>query len=200
MKLTEYSAEYRDVELDGYGEPVRVYQVPQPLIWGFRPKRPMPRLPEISMPIATGRVQKRGAREGDPEFAAYQADLEAWHREEDELQSAAALVLALRDVEYPEDMSQPPPWLPGELSEQYPAGDIERKAFWLKATVLSKATNYNRVMAAHAEMSFGAQEVDDLKARFRPDLPGDSGSPVDGDGHEPEGEDRRQPADAVAGG
>jgi hypothetical protein len=150
-----------------------VYQVPQPLVWQFRPDWPLPRAPLVEMPLATGRVQKREARPGEPEHDAYVQEVARWQQEEDAIQTDAAMVLALRDIEYP-DLGQPPAFLTGAINGHYPEGEIRRKAFWLRATILSRPANFSKVMEASFAMTYGEGDVQDLKARFRGALPGDA--------------------------
>lgn len=181
MKLSDFIPEFRDVELEGVGT-VRVYQVPQPLVWQFKPGWPLPRVPLVEMPLATGRVQKREARPGEAEYDAYVQEIARWQQEEDAIQYDAALVLALHDVEFPDDMSHPPAWLEGTINGRYPDGEIRRKAFWLRATILSRPGNFSRVTEAIAEMSYGEGDVQDLKARFRGALPGDAAGGLEAGG------------------
>jgi hypothetical protein len=184
IDLTTFEQPYRDVELEGYDEPVRVYQVPKPLVWRVKPDRDKPHLPLIEMKLATGRTQKRAARAGDAEHETYLHDLGAWQEEQDDLQSAAGLVWALKDVKYPDDLGQPPGHVSGL---DYPEHELLRKEFWLKATVLARPVNFSRVLSAITEMDGLDREVADIKAGFRPGVSGDSAGGLAAE--RPEGDD-----------
>jgi hypothetical protein len=141
--------QYTDVDLS-FGK-VRLYQVPEPMIWRYNPKRPRPVRPTVSMRLATGGKQERPIKVGDEGYDQWLADEEAYEDELSALRVAARFVLALRDIEYP-DLSQPPPLLAqvnGEID--YPATDLLRKKVWLDHTVLARAADYLKLQTAMME-------------------------------------------------
>lgn len=160
---------YKDVECT-FGE-IRVYHTPEPLIWSLKPSwYPQP-LPQIEMVLANGQKQRRSAKQGDSEYREWQQENSRWEQEKSEIQTAGRYVIALQDVEYPTDLSSPPPFvsgiLNGILNGNYPANELLRKKVWLDATVLARASDLAKIMAAMMELG-GAEtvtdeDVDDVK-------------------------------------
>lgn len=166
---TAIQENFIEVTLDmpaGIGQlTVRVYQTAPPLTWTLSPDRLRPMQPKIAMKRASGRFQMRPSKAGDPEFDAYEIDLAAYEDETDALQDAAALVIPLKDVEYPKDLSKPPASTHEYLQEEYPTHILLRKAWWLKAILLCIPTNYTKVQTAIIKLNAGtdAGRVDEVK-------------------------------------
>lgn len=158
---------FEEVELEFGGERTvrtRVYQVPMPALWTIKPDLPYPERPNVEMKTATGRTQERPAKEGDPEYVDYIRDLTRYKQAENSLMQDFQLVLALRDIDYP-DLATPPAYLGALVNGDYPTHPVRRKAFWLKATLLASLSNYNKVSEAMLKLAAGvtAEDVDDVK-------------------------------------
>lgn len=168
-ELAQFTQEnFTEVTLEMPGDigqiKVKVYQTSPPLIWTLTPSVSRPTEPRIDMKLGSGRIQTRVAKEGDPEFEEYQLGLVKYETEMDALQDAAALVFPLKDIEYPEDLSSPPP-SHEYLKEVYPSHELLRKAWWLKGTLLAIPANYGIVQTTIIQMNAGtnATRVDDIK-------------------------------------
>jgi hypothetical protein len=178
-ELAQFTQEnFTEVTLEMPGDigqiKVKVYQTSPPLIWTLTPlmsKPVQPIQPTVEMKLGSGRIQMRPAKESDPEFEKYQLDLEKYRTdsakyeaEMDALQDAAALVFPLKDVEYPSDLSKPPP-SHEYLERTYPEHELLRKAWWLKVVLLSIPSNYAEIQTAIIGMNAGTNptRVDDIK-------------------------------------
>lgn len=152
LKLAKQVEEtyYKDVELS-FGETVRVYHVPDVIAWRYKPDRPAPVLPSHRMKTATG-TQTRPAKEGDPEYAKFQTEQEAYNEERINIQAYARYVLALRDQPYP-DISEPPPNAKDYLNGSYPDNEILRKGIWLDHTLLARRSDRDLIFNAIIELN-----------------------------------------------
>lgn len=160
--VTVVEETFEEVELEFGNErtvKTRVYQVPMPALWTIKPDIPYPERPTVEMKTATGRTQERPAKEGDPGYAEYIRDLTRYKQAESALMQDFQLVLALRDIDYP-DLSTPPAYLGALVNGDYPAHPIRRKAFWLKATLLASLSNYNKVSEAMLRQAAGVTPED----------------------------------------
>lgn len=161
----QVSEQHKDIECS-FGK-IRVYHVPEPLIWMLKPDWSLPSVPQKEMELVTGQVQVRPVRKDSPEYQAWEAENSRWTREQREIQQAGRYVLALRDVEYPADLSQPPPFLRDYLNGHYPENELLRKKTWLDATVLAHAADLAMIMTAIVELGGGemvsAEDVDEVK-------------------------------------
>lgn len=161
----------RFVEIETSFGPLKIYHVPTPFVWTFKPDWEPPPEPVIMMPIGkTGnRKQQRPAKPGEPEYDDWAKAAKAHDEETSDIQDAARYVLALRDqIEYPDDLSEPPLFLREYANGSYPPvspGDVLRKRFWLNATVLARAADLARVQAAFMELNTGVMPglVDEVK-------------------------------------
>lgn len=155
----------KDVECS-FGE-VRVYHVPEPVIWMLKPDWVPYPVPQKEMELATGQVQIKPIRKDSPEYRAWEAENNRWAEEKREIQQAGRYVLALRDVEYPANLNEPPPFLRDYLNGHYPENELLRKKTWLDATVLARATDLAIIMAAIMELGGGEsvsnEDVDEVK-------------------------------------
>lgn len=176
INLAELAAQanerYKDVECS-FGE-IRVYHVPVPLIWSLKPDWYPPQLPQVEMRLASGQFQRRTAKAGDPKYHEWQQANSRWEQEKDDIQTAGRYVMALRDVEYPADLSYPPAFLIDYLNGHYPDNDLLRKKIWLDATILSRGTDLAKIMAAIMELgnveAVTAEDVDEAKKNSESDL------------------------------
>lgn len=149
----------------------KIYHVPTPFVWTFKPNWELPPEPVIRMKVGKNgkREQARPAYPGEPEYDEWAARAKAHAAEENDIQDAARYVLAFRDqVEYPADLSQPPEFLAAYVNGSYPAessAEMLRKRFWLNVTVLARATDFARVQAAFMELNTGVSPglVDEVK-------------------------------------
>jgi len=161
-KQIEKDFEEVELTIDGEIYKERVYKVPVPIIWTFKPDWPEPQLPTILMrPQPGGRQQARAIKKGDKEWDEYQADLANYENESDKIQRAARFVLALAGIRYP-DLSQPPP-LAKINGIKYPANEILRKKIWLDYTLLSTESNRVIVEIAIVKQTFDAITVDQVE-------------------------------------
>jgi len=99
---------YTEVECS-FG-PIKVYHIPNQLIWTYKLDRSEPIAPMVSMKLATGDLQERPIKEGDKGYKQWLLDTRSYNEDLAELQFAARYVEALREIEYPDDMSIPPPY------------------------------------------------------------------------------------------
>ena len=69
--------DFEEVELIINGElyKEKVYRVPNPVIWNFKPNRPEPQLPVRMTETVTGRKQAIPIKEGDEGWLEYQSAL-----------------------------------------------------------------------------------------------------------------------------
>ncbi len=88
---------------------IKVYHIPHQLVWTYKLDRLEPVMPMVSMKLATGNFQERPIKQGDEEYEQWVLDKQSYDEELNELQNAARYVEALKEVEYPDDMSIPPP-------------------------------------------------------------------------------------------
>lgn len=162
---------------------LRVNYVPSPVIWSLKPDWEVPPVPMKEMRLATGQKQTTIAREDSPEFQEWQKENERWEREQREIQFAGFYVLAL-EVEYPSDLSSPPPSLRGYLNGNYPESEILRKKIWLDATVRAKTKDIAAIDAALAQLKqdelVDSEDVDEVKKSLESgledaELTGDTG-------------------------
>jgi hypothetical protein len=148
---------YEEIECS-FG-PLRVYHVPDALTWGLVPENPAPSLPIVTMKIATG-TQKRYAKEGDEAYIDYQKALAEYEEEASELRSAARVVYALKDIEYP-DIASPPPGSEMKFDHVYPKNEILRKKAWLDFSVLAKGGDLDLIFQTIARMIGRAEPSED---------------------------------------
>lgn len=151
---------------------LRVNYVPSPVIWSLKPDWNPPPVPMREMKLATGQKQTAIAREDSPEFQEWQKINKRWEDEQREIQFAGFYVLAL-EVEYPEDLSSPPPSIRDYLNGNYPENEILRKKIWLDATVRAKTKDIAAIDAALAKLKsdelVDAEDVDEVKKNSESD-------------------------------
>ncbi len=132
---------------------VTVYHVPAPQIWSsYKLDYPPPEQPTVKMKVTTGRAQERPIRKNDKGYKDWlklEADYEA---ERLELQLAAGIVEALRDIEYP-DISQPPPSAIKKYQDNWPENEILRKKLWLDCTIMANTADIEAINDARLEMA-----------------------------------------------
>lgn len=177
INLTELANEISERHIDvkcSFGT-LRVNYVPSPLIWSLKPDWEVPPVPQRRMKLATGQIQTSIAREDSPEFQEWEKINRRWEAEQREIQFAGFYVLAL-EVEYPEDLSSPPPFLRNYLNGNYPENEILRKKIWLDATVRAKTKDIAAIDAALAELKsdelVDSEDVDNIKKNLESDLEG----------------------------
>ncbi len=166
---------YKDIECS-FGT-VRVYHTPEPMIWTYKPARPAPIEPVIKMKTATG-SQNRAIKASDEGYPDWIKDSEAYKEEKDDIQLAARHVLALRDIEYPDDLSKPPP-LAQKNNIVYPEHEMLRKKTWLDHTVLALVSDLIIIQEAMMVLSrhTSADSVEEIKKNGESDSEADqSGS------------------------
>jgi hypothetical protein len=166
--LTGEYTEYQTMK----GVVLRIYTPPLSLITAIAPKRPKPSIPSVAMETKAGK-QKRVAKDGDIEFADYQQRLAEWEEEQDVLQEAAKIVTALRDVDYPSEISIN--MLPHHVQDLYTLGLLQwpsepyvQRAVWLRATLLEAQNDeYEVDFIVQKRSGVPAEVVDAIKNRFR---------------------------------
>jgi len=173
------STNYRD-ETMSTGITVRVYPVSDDIVWRMIPAHePKPKVPVHEMETKTG-AQKRIAKEGDPEWAAYQHQLEDWQECQDQLRNDARLVACLDGEQ--KDFALPEKVTPGDLpfitriaiedgQLEWPEYRIGQYALWLKSYVVKSQDDMEKVLNA-SYLAGGMDEglVEAMRDRFRRDL------------------------------
>ncbi len=169
---------YRE-ETMSTGVTVRIYPVPETLIWRVLPEgESEPEVPLHEMKTATG-AQSRLAKEGDPEWEPYLRQHKAWQEKKDRLEEDARLVLALRGddeqpgFDWPADI-EAPEYLrllveDGELP--WPTSRTQQRAFWFRSVIGPAADDVAKIMDAMSILS-GVEEnlVRSFRARLQSQL------------------------------
>ena len=132
---------YRDITTST-GEEIRVYTVPQQLIWSAVPGEKPP-VPMHETQTAAG-TQQRLAKEGDPEWEPYLRAIADWEEKQEALQENLLVVLALRDYQWPESPIAPPEYLRvavdcGAMPWPDDSDVIAQRAAYARATFLPSA-------------------------------------------------------------
>lgn len=164
-------ADYREITLST-GRKVRVHRVPESIISTILPNSSKPKRPWIDMQTKAG-TQKRPAKQGDPEWDAYQVELEEWEEQKERLQEDVRLVLALRSEEIPDPLV-----FPDEIQALIDAGLVEvpdneysQKAMYLRSTVLAAFVDDTEVFLTLQKLSGVPEEaVEQMKDNFRRSL------------------------------
>ncbi len=148
--------DFQEVELTINGETFteKVYKVPNPVIWTYKPNRPEPQEPTVLMTAdVSGRRQSRPLKESDEGWSEYQKALADYENESDNIQNAARYVLSLADITYP-DLNQPPP-LAKKNGVEYPENEILRKKLWLDYTLFLEQSNMLAIQAIMTKFLVG---------------------------------------------
>lgn len=153
------------------GETIKVYAVPQQLIRGITPTREKPKRPWVEMKTKTG-SQQRPAKQGDTEWDIFQEELEKWEEEQDELQEAVTMVMALRDYSIPKDPQIVD--FPDHIKILIESGLLKlsdniwvRKFSWLRSSVLGQHDEYNISLIIQKLSGVPEDIIDEMKANFR---------------------------------
>lgn len=156
---------YTEVECS-FG-PIKVYHIPHQLVWTYKLDRPEPVMPMVSMKLATGDFQERPIKEGDEGYEKWLLDTQSYNEELNELQNAARYVEALKEVEYPDDMSISPPMVQHRYNDHWPQNEVLQKKIWLDYTILAVTTDIGLIIDAMGKMSspeiVTADEVESIK-------------------------------------
>ncbi len=141
---------------------VTVYHIPAPQIWSsYKLDYPPPEMPTVKMKRATGKFEERPIRKNDKGYSDWlkqEADYEA---ERFELQIAAGIVEALRDIEYP-DISEPPPSAIKMYQDNWPGNEILRKKLWLDCTIMANTADIEAINDARLEMAGRSDLTEDM--------------------------------------
>jgi hypothetical protein len=163
------------------GATVRVFQVPEHIIRSVAPKTPKPKRPSVEMQTKTGK-QQRWAKSSDPEWEPYQAALDEWEAEKEELQDAVFLVMALRDFQYPDPIEFPPhitDLIDGGYIEE-PTDPYQVKATYLRATVVGGQHDELEISMHVRELSGVPEEwVEEMRDSFRRRIFGEESEKLD---------------------
>ncbi len=132
---------------------ITVYHVPAPQIWSsYKLDYPPPEQPTVKMKVVAGPPQERPIKKNDKGYNDW-LKLEAnYEAERLELQLAAGIVEALRDIEYP-DISQPPPSAIKKYQDNWPENEILRKKLWLDCTIMANTADIEAINNARLEMA-----------------------------------------------
>lgn len=156
---------YTEVECS-FG-PIKVYYTPNQLVWTYKLDRPEPVMPTVSMKLTTGDFQERPIKEGDKGHEKWLLDKRSYDEELAGLQIAARYVESLREVEYPDDMSIPPPIVEHRYNSHWPQDEILQKKVWLDYTILAVTSDVEKISNAMIDMAAGEdvtdQEVENIK-------------------------------------
>ncbi len=176
------------------GITVRVYPVPETLLWRILPSgEPEPLVPMHEMETKMGK-QQRLAKEGDPEWVPYLRAHEQWAQRQTNLENDARIVLALRgskdqpefDWPGPEEIGPPdylkPLYDSGELS--WPTSPTMQRASWFRATTALSAQDVSSIVddvsvLSGMEESLVASFREKLQSELRDRLLGESAIPED---------------------
>jgi hypothetical protein len=158
---------------------VRVYPVPETLLWRLMPNaEPEPQVPMHVMATKTG-PQERTAKIGDPEWEPYRQAHDRWQRKHDELENDARIVLSQREsadqpnYNWPDEL-EPPAHLrllveDGEL--EWPKSRTRQRAMWFRSVIAPSAEDVSLIIDAAMILSGMEEEaVKSLRQRFRSDL------------------------------
>ncbi len=169
INLLELAQKVQDTceEVECSFGPIKVYHIPHQLTWTYKLDRPEPVMPMISMKLATGDFQERPIKKGDEEYEEWIQKKQSYDEELNELQNAARYVEALKEIEYPQDMSIPPPIAEHRYNGHWPQNEILQKKIWLDYTILAVLTDISIIMEAMGRMSsrevVTAKEVEGVK-------------------------------------
>jgi hypothetical protein len=131
----------------------KVYHVPHQLVWTYKLDRPEPVMPMVSMELVTGGLQERPIKQGDEGYEEWLLASQSYNKELAELQSAGRFVEALREAEYPADLSTPPPIAEHRYNGHWPQNETLQKKLWLDYTILAVLSDLNIIVDAMGEMS-----------------------------------------------
>jgi hypothetical protein len=196
--FVEVAPDYLDVPLST-GDTVRVYRVPETLIQTIKPERPKPKRPTVDMVTKTG-PQPRPAKAGDPEYDVWSAEMDEWEQEYEDLKEAVTFVLALKDVEYPDEEADKDAFedaLPNDVFDmvdmgltEIPTDPLQRQVFFLRSVLMRSMIDEMQINLALQRLSGVPKEmIDQIKANFRRGLLGpqpDAVGPVPEDSNGPE--------------
>lgn len=141
---------YEDVDCS-FGT-LRVYHVPNQLVWTYKLDRLEPVRPTVSMKLATGDFQDRPIKEGDKGYEKWIKEKSEYDAELAELQFAARFVETIRDIEYPDDLSIPPPMAEHRYNGHWPQDEVLQKKIWLDYTILAVASDIEKILKAITDM------------------------------------------------
>lgn len=176
--FVEVAPDYLDVPLSTGGE-VRVHRVPETLIQTIKPGRPKPKRPSVDMVTKTG-TQARPAKDGDAEYEVWSAEMDEWGQEYEDLKESVTFVMALKDVEYPEDDEAFEEAVPEDVWEmvdmgltEVPKDPLQRQVFFLRSTLMRSMIDEMQINLALQRLSGVPKEmIDQIKANFRRGLLG----------------------------
>ena len=182
--MSKQDAKTRTVLLSN-GDTLTIHAVPMSEILSIAPGAE-PEKPTITMELATGQKQTRFAKEGEPEYEAWQKRLADWERDKRTLQNDVVLVLAMGDeYEFPEPIE-----LPKGIQRLIDTGlrspinnEWSLKATWLRCNLITTMDDQLEIDLALQEMSGTPKEAvqkikDNFRNRFRGALPEGLGADV----------------------
>lgn len=158
----EADSAFRDVQCS-FGT-VRVYHVPDAMLLSVRLNKTEPEIPVVRMETATGH-QNRQAKKGDPEWDKYQRELAEYYNEAANTRNAAAVVLALKDIDWSEyDITRPPPSerAQEEYKNNWPDNEYLRKHAWLSWTIMFKRSDSDLIFGAIQELRGNNEPDEDM--------------------------------------
>lgn len=171
-RLTASSSKPSQYTLTSTGETINIYTPPAELILTIKPEAPKPALPLVTMTTAAG-PQDRLAKKGDVEFEQYERDVEAWEKRQDDLQSAARLVTALRDFEFPKLLTIEN--FPSHVRDLMEIGVLTldehpliAKLQYLRSTILESQEDESEIeFIIQQRLGVPSEVIDAVKANFR---------------------------------
>lgn len=141
---------------------VTVYHVPAPQIWSsYKLDYPPPEQPTVKMKTVTGRMQERPIKKNDKGYSDWLKQESDYETERLELQLAAGIVEALRDIEYP-DISEPPASAIKKYKDNWPENEILRKKIWLDCTIMANTADIEAINDARLEMAGRSDLTEDM--------------------------------------
>lgn len=169
INLLELAQKVQDTftEVECSFGPIKVYYTPNQLVWTYKLDRSEPVTPTVSMKLATGDFQERPIKDGDKGYEQWLQDKKNYDDELNELQVAARYVESLREIEYPDDMSIPPPMVEHRYNSHWPQNETLQKKIWLDYTILAITSDVEKIAKAMIDMAtyedIEDQDVENIK-------------------------------------
>lgn len=163
--------DYIEVELVS-GEQIKIFAIPQALVWSITPDWPRPKIPQIEVKTGTGGIEVRDAKPKDGKvYEDWKNEDVRWEEEQDKLQEAATLVLAAKEHQFPTDLFKE---LPQEIRMLYdvgmlhwPENPVLQRAEYLKAVVVKgQMDDFNVQMAIRKQQGIPEEVIEQMKSNF----------------------------------
>ncbi len=160
MKLAKQASEmYKDVECS-FGT-IRVYHVPEIVLFNISIDRPRPEMPTIAMKLATGQTQHRPIKKSDKGYAEWMLEAETYENDLGEYRGALKLSYALKDIVFP-DINQPPPGIATQYyNGSWPSNEVLQKRAWLEFSIFAISSDRDLIYEAILELNGQGEPADE---------------------------------------